>query len=136
VTLTQQRGWSNAKRLPAIRRAVDAVVKDSAAAGLVAVAVLGAAGVAILLPRPAGIAVTIAAVAAGGLGWRVRRGGQPVSFLIDRARWEARREQLAGIPGLEVEVGAAARAVDHDGTIYDVRLTCRRRDADAVQDTL
>ena len=112
MTLTQQRGWSNAKRLPAIRRAVDAVVKDSAAAGLVAVAVLGAAGVAILLPRPAGIAV------------------------IDRARWEARREQLAGIPGLEVEVGAAARAVDHDGTIYDVRLTCRRRDADAVQDTL
>ena len=47
------------------------MVKDSAAAGLVAVAVLGAAGVAILLPRPAGIAVTIAAVAAGGLGWRV-----------------------------------------------------------------
>jgi len=136
VTLTQQRGWSNTKRLAAVRRGVDAAVQDPVASGATVIAAGGAILAAVLLPKPMGFVVPVLAVGSAVLGWSTRRAGQPVSFLIDRARWEERRHELAAIPDLEVEVDGDAKAVDHEGTVYDVRLTCRRRDAGAVQRAL
>jgi hypothetical protein len=136
VLLRRHGGWSNDKRFVAARRLAQTAGDDPVVAGAT-VAVTGAALVAALvLPTPAGFVVSATALATLGLSWRTRLGRQPVSFLVERARWEQCRHDLAAIPGLSVDVGRLAKAVDQDGTVYDVLLACSRRDATLLRRTL
>lgn len=136
VRQRRQGGWSNDKRFVVVRRLADTAGDEPVAAGAT-VAVTGAGLVcALALPKPVGVFVPAVALATVCLAWRARLGRQQVSFLIERGRWEERRHDLAAIPGLSVDVGRLAKAVDRDGTVYDVLLTCSRRDADALRRAL
>lgn len=125
-------GWSNDKPLAGARRFAGSVADDPFAVGAALIATAGGLTAAIVLPHPGRVAVPLATLVTIGAGWRMRVGNRRVSYLVDRDQWERRHQDVTAACDVEVDVGRLAKAVDPDGTIRDVLVTCRLRDAAAV----
>ena len=129
---TRQGGWSNDKGLTGVRRLTGAVGEDPlAVAATAVVSACGLAGAA-ALSKPGRLAFPLVAAVAIGAGWRSRLGNRRVSYLVSQDRWEQREQAVKAGYQVEVDVGRLAKAIDPDGTVHDVLVTCRRRDAAAV----
>lgn len=129
-------GWSNDKPLAGARQLVGTVADDPVAMAATVAVSTGGLAAAIVIPQPGRVILPLAAAVAIGAGWRSRLGNRRVSYLVGRDQWEEHKQDVMSAYQVEVDVGRLAKAVDPGGTVHDVLVTCRRRDATAVGSAL